>query len=238
MTGRQFRRFAAATFTLATQLCHAEPASVVPLDESAYRLSRGMLELGDARFVAKPIPGREGCYSYQYVARPSGIVRLVIGEISEKSLFCVIDGRLRSEHFEFVRADRPKSNFSLDFDWIKGVVRTDRGELRRLDDNMVDRLTMQLVVRRWVIERGGQPGEAILPLTMVEDDRAPTYQFRIVARESVAVPAGNFEAVRVERVDSKKKSTRFWIAPARDWTAVRVEQVKEGDEQLRMVLTK
>ncbi len=51
-------------------------------------------------------------------------------------------------------------------------------------------------------------------------------------------PAGSFETVRVERVNDRKKSTVFWLAPARGYMAVRVQQTKDGDEQLKMVLAK
>lgn len=215
-------------------LSSASAAELVPSDVT-YVLSRGMLTLGDARFHLAP-EGAPGCWRYESKARPSGLARLFIGQVSERSDFCIVDGEIRSQRFEFTRADKPSENFTLDFDWTERVVRSSRGELRELKSGMVDRLAMQLAIQRWVVDRGGEPGLEEFSTTKVEDDRIRTYRFRITGRETLAVPAGQFETVRVERSDDTRKSTRFWLAPGKAYAAVRVEQIKDGDEQLRMLL--
>jgi hypothetical protein len=213
------------------------PAAELANSDASYVLSRGMLTLGKARFTLKAVPERADCYQYEYHAEPQGLARLVIGQLKESSRFCLVEGALRSEHFEFTRSDKPEDSFKLDFDWNKRVVRSSKGELRQLTEDMSDRLALQIAIQRWVIAQKGQPGPAEISITQVEDDRAKTYRFRIMARETLQVPAGSFETVRVERVDNPKKATRFWLAPARGYGAVRVEQIKGGDEQFKMVLS-
>ncbi|MGQ0619434.1 MAG: DUF3108 domain-containing protein [Panacagrimonas sp.] len=202
---------------------------------ATYALSRGMLGLGDARFRLAP-EAATGCWRYEYQAKPSGLARLFIGEISERSDFCIVDGQIRSKRFEFRRADKSSEDFTLDFDWDARVVRSSRGELRELKDGMIDRLAMQIAIQRWVIDRKGEPGQEEFSITKVEDDRTRTYRFRITGRETIQVPAGRIETVRVERSDDTRKSTRFWLAPDRAYAAIRVEQSKDGDEQIKMQL--
>ena len=210
-------------------------ASELKPSDAHYVLTRGVLTLGSAQFRLAP-QQQAGCWTYEYIAKPTGLARLFIGDVTERSEFCIVDGQVRSNKFEFKRADKPKDNFTLAFNWKDGVVRSSAGEMRPLTAGMIDRLAMQIAVQDWVIARDGEPGPEEIAVTKVEDDRVKQYRFRIMARETVQTPAGKFDTVRVERVDDPKKSTRFWIAPSRDYLVVRVEQTKGGDEQLKMEL--
>lgn len=215
-------------------LSAADAAQPVPSDHT-YVLSRGMMTLGEARFrlVQREDPN---CWRYEYHAKPSALARLFIGEITERSDFCMADGKILSQSFDFKRADKSKDDFSLRFDWHDGVVRSSAGEMRPLETGMIDRLAMQIAVQNWVIDRKGQPGPQTFSVTKVEDERVKTYTFAITGRESVQTPAGTFDTVRVERVNDKKKSTVFWLAPSRNYAAVRVQQTKGGEEQIKMML--
>ena len=203
--------------------------------DNTYVLTRGMMTLGEARFRLDRQKD-PNCWHYEYNAKPSGLARLFIGEVTERSDFCMADGKVLSQSFDFKRADKSKDDFSLRFDWEDGVVRSSAGEMRPLETGMVDRLAMQIAVQTWVIDRKGQPGPEQFSVTKVEDERVKTYTFCITGREKVQTPAGMFDTVRVERVNDKKKSTVFWLAPARGYAAVRVQQTKDGDEQIKMVL--
>lgn len=216
-------------------LSFAAPAATLAPNTATYVLTRGMLTLGEAHFQLAP-HGEAGCWRYEYRAEPAGLARLFIGEVRERSDFCMIAGELFSQRFEFKRADKSKDDFSLSFNWKDRVVRSSAGEMRELQAGMVDRLAMQIAVQNWVVDRDGQIGPEELAVTKIERDKVRTYRFRIVGRETIRAPAGTFDTVRVERVDDPNKSTRFWLAPSRGYHAVRVEQVKDGSEQIRMLL--
>lgn len=224
---------AAALLALALLLPSAQAATLKPSD-ATYLLSRGVLTLGEARFRLQATT--PNCWRYEYVARPNGIARLFIGEVAEHSEFCMADGKVLSQSFEFKRADQPKDNFRLTFNWKDAVVRSSAGEMRPLQTGMIDRLSMQIAIQNWVIDQKGEPGPQELTVDKVEEDRVRTYRFRITGRESVETPAGTFETVRVERVDDPKKSTISWLAPSRGYLAVQVQQTRKGDEQLKMQL--
>lgn len=228
-----------ATAMLAALVLNCGPvlsAEIQPSDAS-YALSRGLVNLGEARFRLTR-NGDKGCWRYEYKAKPSMLARVFIGDVSERSDFCLVDGVVRSQQFEFKRADKSEDNFQLNFNWKDRVVRSSVGEMRQLEDGMIDRLAMQIAVQNWVVQREGKPGPEEIVVSKVEDDRVKTYRFAITGKETVKTPAGSFDTVRVERVGDPKKSTRFWLAPTRDWLAVKVEQTKGGSEQLKMLLAR
>lgn len=211
----------------------AQAATPQPSD-ATYVLSRGMITLGEARFRLESVDAN--CWRYEYVAKPSGLARLFIGEVTERSDFCMADGKVLSQTFAFTRADKPKDDFSLAFNWKDAVVRSSAGVMRPLETGMVDRLAMQIAVQNWVIDRSGEPGPEEFTVSKVEDDRVKAYRFRITGEERIETPAGTFDTVKVERVDDPKKSTISWLAPTRGYLAVQVQQTRKGDEQLKMQL--
>lgn len=228
---KALRPLLAALLALGTFTAQAAPPQ--PSD-ATYVLSRGPLTLGEARFQLTAIDAN--CARYEYQAKPSGIARLFIGNVSERSDFCMADGKVLSQSFEFKRADKSEDNFTLSFNWKDAVVRSSAGEMRPLETGMIDRLAMQIAVQNWVIDRKGEVGPEEFSVTKVEDDRAKVYRFRITGRETVETPAGTFDTVKVERVDDPKKSTISWLAPDRGYLAVKVQQTRKGDEQLKMLL--
>jgi hypothetical protein len=204
----------------------------MPRVDAQYTLSRGVLTLGKARFSLQET--EDGCYHYAYTATPTGLARMFIGEIREVSEFCEVDGVLQPRRYAFSRADRPEGDYRLDFDLEHGQATTDDGRVQTFDGDVIDRLALQLKVQRWVMAQGGEPGEAEYSVTQVEDDRVRTYRFRIMARETLRLDRREIETVRVERVDTEKRSIRIWAAPADDYQIVQVEHIEDGKVQFRM----
>ena len=196
---------------------------------------RGM-GLGSATITLTPHGGAD-CYRYESLSEPVGLVRMFYGKPRETSEFCVRDGRLVPQRFEF---DHPSGDdsFTLEFDVAGGKVRGDDSKVREIPPNAQDRFGIQQAVRLWVLEHlRDEPGAQVAEFAMVDDRKVRKYRFAITGRETVEVPAGRFEAaVVVQRVDDKKKTTKFWLAPARDYMPVKVEQVRQGTVDLRMVL--
>ena len=196
---------------------------------------RGM-GLGSAVITLKA-KGEEDCYRYESLTEPAGFVRMFYGKPRETSDFCVRGGRVVPQRFEF---DNPRGDdsFTLEFDVANGTVRGGRKSVRDIPADAQDRFGLQQAVRLWVLEHlKDAPGAQTVEYAMVDDRRVKRYRFAITGREPVEVPAGRFEdAVLVQRVDDKKKTTKFWLAPSRDYMPVKVEQVRKGTTELRMVL--
>lgn len=229
------KRFAATLMTLL--IIPAAIALPMPNVDARYDLNKGILGLGTAHFSLTPMADwGDECYRYAYVAKPTGMAKLFIGTIRETSDFCVVNEQIRVRRYAFSRADRAKDDYTLEFDLDQGEARTDKGIVQTFEGAATDRLSLQLVVQRWVISRNGIPGEAELSVQQVEDDRVRTYRFAITGRETVKAGGRKVETVRVERVDSPDKSVRFWMDPRDGWRVVKVEHIEDGSSQFTMTL--
>jgi hypothetical protein len=180
----------------------------------------------------------DGCYRFDSTTDPIAIVRWTYGSPREQSRFCLSEGRIVPQTFEYVNDKRDKDNFRLDFDWTKGEVRMlKRGEMsvRELPEGgAYDRFVIREVVRLWVLRHAAGDAEAQASFTMVDDDRIKTYHFAIGETETVDTPSGKVEALRVDRIDDRRPH-RYWLDPQRGYLPVKIEQLKDGDVELRMV---
>jgi len=219
-------------------LCGAAAAAEPKLPELNLKYAvtwRGMA-LGTA-FITLKAEGGADCYRYESLTEPSGLVRMFYGKPHETSDFCLRGGKVVPQRFAFHNPKDEDESFRLEFDVAAGKVRDQRDTLRDIPPNAQDRFGLQQAVRLWVLEHlDSEPGAETVEYAMVDDRRVKTYRFAITGRETVQVPAGRFEAILVQRIDDKKKTTRFWLAPAREYMPVKVEQVKERTTELRMVL--
>lgn len=211
----------------------AEPK--LPELRLAYAATWNGMNLGDVIISLKPGEGAD-CYRYESQSDPVGLVRMFYGKPHEVSEFCVRQGRIVPQRFSFVNPKDDRDNFTLNFDMAAGKVAGGAGEPRDIPANAQDRFGLQQAVRLWVIQNAGKDDQDTVEFAMVDDRRVRPYRFAITAREEIEVPAGRFETLLVQRVDDLRKSSKFWLAPARDYMPVKVEQIKNGKTSLRMVL--
>ena len=208
----------------------AEPK--LPELSLAYAAAWNGIKLGDILVTLKP-DGTADCYRYESSSNPVGLVRMFYGKPRETSEFCVARGKVVPKHFVYERGD---DSFTLDFE--PGKVKDGRGNVRDVPANAQDRFGLQQAVRLWVLERERSQNPGSVEFAMVDDEQVRVYRFAITGRERVELPAGAFEAVKVERVDNPNRISRFWIAPEVGWMPVKVETGRNGKVQLRMELRK
>ena len=204
---------------------------------ASYKLSRGPLTLGYADFALTEATGSD-CYQYRYNAKPVGLARLFIGQLTEVSDFCVADGEILPKQYSFTRADKAEDNYVLRFDQGASKVRGPGEQVRPLPESAMDRLLIQIAVRDFVVNNkpAGTLPKQPRGFTMVEDDRIKTYTLQVMGYERVKTPAGELDAIRVERIKDPRKTTLFWLSPELGYIPVRVEQRKDGDEELSLAL--
>jgi len=223
------RRAALLLAAVALGAAHAAEPKLPEL-KVAYAISWNGMSLGNASITLKP-GDRPDCYRYESVSDPVGIVKMFYGQPRETSEFCVRGGRVVPKRFSY---DNRGDSFTLTFE--PGRVRDGKGGVREIPANAQDRFGIQQAVRLWVVARAFKKDPGTVDFTMVDDERIKTYRFAITAYEDIETPAGRFETVLVQRVDNPRRSSKFWLAPSRDFMPVKVEQHKDGDSDLRMVL--
>ena len=223
---------------LPLSIAAAEPK--LPELKLIYSAAWNGFNLGEVIVTLKS-EGAPDCYRYESSSNPSGMVRMFYGKPHETSDFCVSGGKIVPKRFSFVNTKGKERNFTLDFDAAAGKVKDGKGGVRDVPPNAQDRFGIQQAVRLWVLAQGearakAEPGAATGDFAMVDDRRIRHYRFAITGHEEIEVPAGKFETVVVQRIDDPKKTSKFWLAPARDYMPIKVEQIKGGDADLRMVL--
>lgn len=182
-----------------------------------------------------------GCYKYESVTRPVGPVRWLYGSPHEISLFCIKDGVIRPSHYQYSIDKRSDDSFTLDFDWANRTVKTVKAgktTVRDLPDVAYDRFSVQQAIRLWILQQSDTTTRQEKVFNTVDDKDINPYRFAILGHEKIDTPAGSFDTVRVDRVDSPTRSTHSWVAPARDDHVVKVESINRGDVELSMVISK
>jgi len=61
------------------------------------------------------------------------------------------------------------------------------------------------------------------------------YQF--IAEETIQTPEGEFQTLKFEKTHkNKRRISYFWLAKKLDYIPIRIQQIKEGEEQADMLL--
>ena len=207
------------------------PAPLRPF-EATYRVVKGTFRLGTTTIR---LEARGSSWRYRSVTEAEGVFSLFVdGDITETARFVTTDTGLRPLYF---RHDEPddEDDVTVRFDWDAREAHVRLPDGKRtvpLKPRTHDPFTVILSVMHGLAngaESVGFPG--------IDDDGEETeLKFEITARESVDVPFGKFEAVRVRRIRDDKRSTITWLAPELDWLPVMIEQRRKGDLVARMEL--
>lgn len=205
--------------------------------DAVYAVDWSGLPVGDAR-VSLKAGAERGCYVYSTTTRPVGFIRAIYGSPAQSSTFCVKDGRVRSQRFESVLEGDDKQSYTLAFDYARHTVTDENGAVREIPDQAVDSFSLQQAVRLWAAAHAADAAPPIGEFTMVDRKNLTYYQFRIDGHERVSTAAGDFDTIKIERIDNPDKIGRFWVAPARDFLPVRIETKNGGKPTVLLSLKK
>lgn len=127
----------------------------------------------------------------------------------------------------------------LDFDRERGLVLRSGDKLRQqpLLEPAWDPLSWQLALRR-DLSAGDQTPGSRYRYRITDGGEYKEYDFELVERVEVQVPAGDFEALLLERRfdESERRLTRVWLAPALDYLLVRLELADDDGATLHLAL--
>lgn len=199
-----------------------------------YRLTNGSIELGITAISLQP--DKDG-WRYRSVTTATGLARLFVsGQAIESTRLEPHNGGLRPTQYDHTDPDG-EDDVRVEFDWDarKATARdTDGTRTLDLDAETLDGFSATLAM----IQRVARGEEDIRIATIDDEGEHQTLVFRQAGRESISVPYGTFDTVRVERVrKGKDRETITWLAPELDWVAVRVDQREDGDLSGRLELT-
>ncbi|WP_449425205.1 DUF6134 family protein [Rhodanobacter lindaniclasticus] len=207
-------------------------AATTPGDFTAtYQVSRGGSPMGTATISLHDDGGGQWTYR-KAIKGTGGLAGLLGARMDETSRF-----RWKGELPEAISYDyalqtgvkNRQRHLRVDWNTRQVHVEGDKGsETYPATPGIVERNTLPLALG--VALQGGQQQVA---LAVAVRQRVETQQFRIVGKETIQVPAGSFQAERVDRTDADRGFSA-WYAPQRYPLPVKLSQRDGGD--ITMVL--
>lgn len=207
---------------------------------ATYSVDYGFVGLGTITFRLRPT-GQPHCYVYSGQGQPNAIVSMLVGNLSDKSRFCLTDDKvIRPQFFRHHEEGDPEDSYTLHFDWSRGIVRYQNrdGNIRimSLPDKATDPLSLQVAARLWLAQSANPAQLPNRSFTLVDENEIKTYTLAVEPGGTVAVPAGHFDTLLVHRVNKNDETLRFWLAAYADWIPVKVEHERDG-RVITMTLT-
>lgn len=71
----------------------------------------------------------------------------------------------------------------------------------------------------------------------VEGDKVKDYKFKIDGKETLKVPAGTFQTIRLKRIQNGDRHTYMWLAPKLDYQLIKLQVLRKGKQWSAMELT-
>jgi hypothetical protein len=211
----------------------AVPAAPTPTAFTAtYRVTQGGMPLGDANVTLREAGNGEWVYS-KSVKGSGGMAALLAANLEESSRFRWKGAVPEAISYDYALTSAVKSKQRhLRVDWAKKQVSVDEGKGAKTDPavpGLVERNTLALAIGMAL--RGGSTNVA-LPVAVKQ--QVETQNFKVTGKEAVKVPAGSFDAVRVERTDADRGFSA-WYVPDRYPLPVKLSQHDGGNVEMELL---
>lgn len=159
----------------------------------------------------------------------SGMAALLGASVKENSRFRWHGGRPEAVAYNYdLDAAIKHKQRHVTVNWTTGKVAVDDGKKGHFDfatqPGMVERHLLPLALG-YALAAGGK-NQLTVPVAV--QNRVQMQSFKVIGKDSVDVPAGHFDAVRVDRTDDNKGFSA-WYMPARYPVPVKLAQTDGGD---------
>lgn len=231
---QRLKAFLYAALLLTAGLAHATAPLLPPDFTATYSFTHSGLTIA-ASTVSLVRNGSETVYSS--ITRPAGILAMLRNdEITERSILRIADGRLSLGEYLYTHTGTKKLR-EVRVALRDGVVRgtwNGRPVEAAAPPGTLDRFSLQLGLMR-DLAAGNEP----LEYAAVESRKVKTFRFTKTGRETVALPTGDVEAIRVERLRDEPDDAHMtsWFAPALHYLPVMMEHIDEDGARTTLTLT-
>lgn len=211
----------------------AAPAAAPTPFTATYQVLRDGARIGEATITLRR-DGDDGHFTYRNRLKgTAGLAALLGASSDEATRFRWHDGAPETVRYDYAMAMAVKQKQRhLQVDWQARRVTVDEGKgssSYAAAPGMVDRNTLPLALGLAL-----QAGATEVELPVGVRQRVEPQRYAVSGRETVQVPAGRFDAERVERTDTDKPF-EAWYAPAQFPLPVKLAQSEGGNLTLLLV---
>ncbi|WP_323843514.1 DUF3108 domain-containing protein [Moraxella sp. Pampa] len=171
-------------------------------------------------------------YHYRVKGLVAGIINL-----NQSAQFSLSDGVITPKNSSmsakvFGVGNTHKVIFSHDAQTISSTYKNKTATLK-MNGQVYDDLSLESQIRQDLID-----GKFSGTYQLVKKTDIETTKFKKSGTSKIIVPAGTYEAIRIDRIhDDKSRATSFWLAPSLDYLPIKVSQTS-GGKMISMELTK
>ena len=212
---------------LLAPLLHAAP---LPDFEASYELTRGSLRIGTlSTSLSTDARGR---YRYESRSTPTRLVAWFLKDrLQETSRGTLNADGVRPDEYHYQRSGGSRERRAdLSFDWQGMTVENqveDSNWKMTIPSGTLDKLVSQVAMMLAL-----QQGKTDVTFNIADGGKLKEYSFRQVGRETLELPAGSFETIKITKLrKNRKRETYIWCAPALNYLPVRIwQREKDGSE--------
>ncbi len=208
------------------------PAATPGAFTATYNVSQNGQPLGVANITLRPSDHGEWTYSKD-VKGTGGLAALLGASLKESSRFRWKNDVPEAVSYDYqLQTGIKNKQRHLTVDWGKSQVTVDDGKgptSYPATAGMVERNTLSLALG--LALRDGKQ-QATLPVAVRQ--QVEMQHFKVTGKEAVKVPAGSFQAERIDRTDADRGFSA-WYAPDRYPIPVKLAQHDGGDIEMELV---
>lgn len=227
LNGRILQHLVLAGTLLLAPLLHA---ASLPDFEAIYKVKRGGLRIGTTSIALTT--ASDNRYLYETRSTPTRLVSWFLAErLHETSRGTLNAAGVRPDEYRYQRSGGSRDRtVDLIFDWQDMTVENRVGDSNwkmQIPSGTLDKLVSQVAMMLAL-----QQGQTDIVFNIADGGKLKEYRFRQVGRETLELPAGTFETVKITKLrKNRKRETYIWCAPALNYLPVRIwQREKDGSE--------
>jgi hypothetical protein len=213
----------------------ARAARDIPSFEASYTIERSIFDIGriQLRFQISPA----GVYRYDSITEVAGFIAWFRDDRVEESSRGRMDASgVYPDRYRFERVGgKGDKQVKVRFDWTSGQVEnTIDGQSWEMavPRGTLDKLVVQLAMMRNL--QSSIQGQHFM---VADGGKLKDFRIHIRGRESLDVPAGHFETIKVEKTpEHGNRKTFLWLAPTLGYLPVRIMRVENDGAEYYSVL--
>lgn len=223
-------RFLLALTLATTFAAAAATAPPVPAFSARYQLLRNGNPIGEATLILSD--GKNGAWTFTTTSKgTSGLAGLLGATTHETSVFHWVDNLPRCDSYDYSLDTAVKQQHrTVHCDWNRHVIEVDdKGKHTfAARPGTLERHTVPLA-----LAAGLASGKKQFDLPVAVRDRVEVQHYAAQSKASVHVPAGTFDAIRVQRSDGGD-AFEAWFAPDKLPVPIKIDQRGKGGFSLEL----